>query len=174
MAKLLPTETDLSPGDRWLRPVRQAKLTTPREFGLMDRSARPQRALPLFPTTTRPSPLFTLRLLSKETCLYASADWLSSSVSQKVARGLLHEAVRQSFVSAFKAASFHQEMATKYSCVFCFVCLMWSLCLARQCSFALTTLLSRWFQSKVVAMESPLFVHCGSAGGGCKGYAACL
>ena len=41
--------------------------------------------LPLFSKKTRPRALFTL--VFKEACFYAGADWLSSSVSQKVASG---------------------------------------------------------------------------------------
>ena len=69
--------TDLSSGYRQLRPLRQANETTPREFKLAVRSARTQRALPLFSKTTRPRAWFTMRLLSREACSYAGADWLS-------------------------------------------------------------------------------------------------
>ena len=55
----------------------------------MVRSAQCQSALLLFLKTTWPRLLFTLCLLSKEACLYTGADWLSSSVSQRVARGQL-------------------------------------------------------------------------------------
>ena len=43
----------------------------------------PQSALPLFLKITRPHALFTLRLLSKEACLYVGADWLRSSAARE-------------------------------------------------------------------------------------------
>ena len=52
-------------------------------------SSQPQSAFTLFSKTTRPRALFTRCLLSKKACLYAGADWLTSSVSQRVARGPL-------------------------------------------------------------------------------------
>ena len=59
------------------------------KFELSVRSAQPQSAFTLFSKTTRPRGLFTRCLLSKKACLYAGADWLTSSVSQRVARGPL-------------------------------------------------------------------------------------
>ena len=63
-------------------------------------AAQPPSASPLSSKTTRPCALLflfffflhlsdtlTTRRLSKEAWLYADADWLSSSVSQRVARG---------------------------------------------------------------------------------------
>ena len=46
-----------------------------------------QTILRLFQKTTRPYFCSPFCLLSKEACLYAGADWLSSSVSHRVARG---------------------------------------------------------------------------------------
>ena len=50
---------------------------------------QPLSALPLFSRTTWPRALFAIQPAGviKEACLYAGADWLSSSVSQRVARG---------------------------------------------------------------------------------------
>ena len=54
------TITDLSPGDRKFRPLRQAMYTTPLEFELTVRSSQPISASPLFSETTRPHASFTL------------------------------------------------------------------------------------------------------------------
>ena len=61
----------LSPGARELRPLRQTRSTTPREFELMVRPAQPQSALSLFSKTARPCALFTLQwyLDSPQACL---------------------------------------------------------------------------------------------------------
>lgn len=51
-------------------------------------SARPQSSFPLF-LKTLPCALFTLCSLSGKAYLYTGADWLGSSVSQRVVRGQL-------------------------------------------------------------------------------------
>lgn len=62
---------------------------TPHEFRLMVRAAHFESALLLFAERAWPPALFTLCLLSKESCLYVGADLLSSFVSQRVVRSQL-------------------------------------------------------------------------------------
>ena len=76
--------------DQQLQELKQVKWTTPQELHLMVRSSQSQSALSLFSKTTWPRALLTLCSLSKEVCLYMGTGWLSSSVSQRVARGQLH------------------------------------------------------------------------------------
>ena len=80
---------ELSPGERDLRTLRQAKLTTAREFELTVQSAQSQKASLVFVLLCLVSENNTRHvfcLLSKEACLYTGADWLTSSVSRKVAK----------------------------------------------------------------------------------------
>ena len=56
----------------------------------MVRSGQPQKLSVLFENNTATS-LFTLCLLSKKVCLCAGTDWLSSSVSHRMARGQVFE-----------------------------------------------------------------------------------
>ena len=74
---------------RSFRKETDRRSTTPHEFELTIRSARPQSALPLFSKTTATCfmALGQPADMSKEACFYADADWLSSSITQKLAKG---------------------------------------------------------------------------------------